>query len=104
MSELDNAFRILKKEKICKSQHAFSRDYLGRAPNYYGALKCMQNKNKSVKPSTHVLLVLHFKLTELARHTNEPNDFDSYHAKQSLITLSNSLLAEIKEKCKTKQP
>lgn len=99
MSELDNVFEVLKKVKLCKSQHAFSRDYLGRAPNYYGALKCMRNKNKPVEPSTHVLMTLHLALYERATHCKEPNDFDSYNTKQSLISLSNKVLSTIRVRC-----
>jgi len=99
MSELDNVFEVLKKVKLCKSQHAFSRDYLGRAPNYFGALKCMRNKGQVIEPSTHVLMVLHLKLSELARCTDESENYADYHAKQSLISLSNDVLSVIKERC-----
>lgn len=92
-------FEALKGAKLCKSQHAFSRDYLGRAPNYFGALKCMNNKDQTVEPSTHVLMTLHLKLSELTRRTDEPKNYDDYHAKQSLITLSNAVLSEIKARC-----
>lgn len=99
MSELDNVFEGLKKVKLCKSQHAFSRDYLGRAPNYFGALKCMNNKGRSVEPSTHTLMTLHLALYERAKHLSEPDNYADYHAKQSLITLSNEVLAQIRERC-----
>jgi hypothetical protein len=99
MSELDNVFEVLKKNKLCKSQHAFSRDYLGRASNYYGALKCMKTKGNVIVPSIEVLMTLHLKLSELTRHTDEPTNYGDYHAKQSLITLSNAVLSEIKERC-----
>ena len=99
MCELDNVFEVLKKVKLCKSQHAFSRDYLGRAPNYFGALKCMRNKGSEVEPSTHVLMTLHLALYERAKHLDEPKDYVDYHAKQSLISLSNGVLAVIKVRC-----
>ncbi len=99
MSELDNVFEVLKKVKLCKSQHAFSRDYLGRAPNYFGALKCMNKKGRVVEPSTHVMMTLHLALYERATHLNEPDNYADYHAKQSLIILSNEVLSAIKERC-----
>lgn len=99
MSELDNIFEILKEVKLCKSQHAFSRDYLGRAPNYFGALKCMQNKGKRTEPSTHVLMTLYFALHERVTNFVEPKCYVDYHTKQSLITLSNEVLSVIKVRC-----
>lgn len=92
----------LKKNKLCKSQHVFSRDYLGRASNYYGALKCMGSGGKSVAPSVEVLMRLHFKLSELSRSTSEPDNYADYHAKQCLINLSNGVLSVIKERRKEK--
>ena len=94
MSELDDVFRKLKETKICKSQYAFSRDFLGRAPNYFSAIKA---SNK--KPSTHTLMTLHLALYERATHLNEPDNYADYHAKQSLISLSNEVLSAIKVRC-----
>ena len=94
MSELDDVFIKLKKTEICKTQYAFSRDFLGRAPNYFSAIKA---SNKS--PSTHTLMTLHLALYERATCLNEPDNYADYHAKQSLITLSNEVLAKIKERC-----
>jgi len=95
MSELDEVFETLKREDICTTQYAFSRDFLGRAPSYFAILK-----SNKVAPSTHVLMVLHLKLCELVKHAEEPKDMSSYQKKQSLITLSNKVLSEIKTKCK----
>lgn len=54
------------------------------------------NKN----PGVTSLMALHLKLYELATYCKEPFDIDSYKAKDSLITLSNKVLAEVKNRCK----
>ena len=95
MSELDSVFRELKAIKLCKSQYAFSRDFLGRSPSYMSHLKATDKK-----PSINSLMVLHLKLYELAKHLDEPKYYADYHAKQSLISLSNEVLANIKLRCK----
>lgn len=94
MSELDSVFRELKAVKLCKSQYAFSRDFLGKSSSYLSHLKATDKK-----PSTHVLMTLHLALYERATHLNEPKDYADYHAKQSLITLSNEVLSIIKVRC-----
>lgn len=94
MNELDSVFRELKTVKLCKSQYAFSRDFLGKSPSYMSHIKATNKE-----PSVESLMILHLKLYELATHSKEPNDYDSYNAKKSLITLSNRVLSKIKERC-----
>ena len=94
MNELDNVFKELKAIKLCKSQYAFSRDFLGRSPSYMSHLKATKKK-----PSVKSLMALHLKLYELATHCKEPTDINSYKTKDSLITLSNKVLREIKCRC-----
>lgn len=94
MSELDSVFKKLKAVKLCKSQYAFSRDYLQKSPSYLSHIKAT---NKS--PSVCVLMTLHLALYERATHLNEPENYTDYHAKQSLISLSNEVLSEIKVRC-----
>lgn len=94
MSDLVEVFNKLKEVDLCKSQYTFSRDFLGKSPSYMSNIKAT-----SKKPSIESLMILHLKLYELATHCNEPTDYDSYNAKQCLITLSNKVLSEIKERC-----
>lgn len=94
MSELDSVFKELKAVKLCKSQYAFSRDFLRKSPSYLSHLKATNKK-----PSVCVLMTLHLALYERATQHQEPKDYDSYNAKQSLINLSNGVLARIKERC-----
>ncbi|MCJ8293332.1 MAG: hypothetical protein MJK15_02905 [Colwellia sp.] len=96
MSELDSVFKELKVVKLCKSQYAFSRDFLGKSPSYMSHIKATNKK-----PSVESLMVLHLKLSELVLHSKEPTDIASYRAKDCLITLSNKVLSEIKERCRS---
>lgn len=91
MSELDSVFRELKAIKLCKSQYAFSRDFLGRSPSYMSHLKTTDKK-----PSTHVLMTLHLELYGRATHLKESDNYDDFNAKQSLISLSNKVLTWLK--------
>jgi Family of unknown function (DUF6626) len=90
MDELDNVYQSLKAAKLCKSKYAFSRDYLGRAPNYYSSIKAT-----NTKPSTHALMTLYFRLSELSDRLNEAN----HPRRLQLSNLSSKVFADVWHRC-----
>lgn len=95
MEDLDDVYQTLKAAKLCKSKYAFSRDYLGRAPNYYSAIRAT-----NTPPSTHALMTLYFKLSEQADSLSEVNQPVSALHQAQLAKLSSKVFIDVWLRCK----
>lgn len=94
MDELDNVFEALKAAKLCKSKYRFSREYLGRAPNYYSAIKAT-----NTEPSTHALMTLYFMVIKRIEALNKENTTNSTNNYCKLLYSSNEVFKVVQARC-----
>jgi uncharacterized protein DUF6626 len=94
MNELDNVYATLKRLKLCKSGYQFSREYLGRAPNYYSVVKANGNK-----PSLAAMTTLYYSLIKQLALLEGSNNIIIINAKQELDNVKRELACNIQERC-----
>jgi hypothetical protein len=68
--KIDEIYEALKRQKLCRSGHDFSRSYLGKHHSYYSVLKARGEK-PSIEAWAMLSYVLHSRAQIFARSDSE---------------------------------
>lgn len=94
MNELDSVYETLRRLKLCKSGYQFSREYLGRAPNYYSVVKANEKK-----PSVAAMTTLYYSLVRQSHYLEGSDSAVIVSTKRELDGVRQKLAYDIQNRC-----
>ncbi|MBL4911444.1 MAG: hypothetical protein JKX78_15730 [Alteromonadaceae bacterium] len=94
MNDLDAIYASLKDLGLCKTGYQFSREYLGRAPNYYSVVKASDKQ-----PGIAVMNMLYYSLVKQSMYLDGCDSATIIKAKTELDTLRQALAYGIQNRC-----
>ncbi|WNC72495.1 DUF6626 family protein [Thalassotalea psychrophila] len=93
--ELNDVYKELRRNRLCRNGRDFSVRYLGKDRSYYSVIKATKTE-----PSVIVLMNLYFNLNKQADAVYDPNSPVINRIQRELNVLSASVMGAVEDRCK----